>query len=123
VLKDLGHEVLKPAELFTMRPKQAAPAGSRPAGPPSVVVGFVPTDASALKQTLWEAATQKLLKDRGWRVTRLLPAEEFANKQALWRAHGSQLRQWADAGKRLIYSRHYRCVAVENSPEQSLSLP
>ncbi len=123
VLKDLGQEVLRPAELFVMRPKAAAPAGARPAGAPSVVVGFTPTDASALKQTLWEPGTQQLLKDRGWRITRLLPEDEFANKCALWRAHGPKLRQWADAGRRLIYSRRHCSVSAEGDAAVTLSLP
>jgi hypothetical protein len=123
VLKDLGQEVLKPAELFLMRPKAAAPAGTRPVGASSIVVGFTPTDASVLKQTLWEPSTQKLLKDRGWRITRLLPEAEFANKCALWRAHGPQLRQWVDAGKRLIYSRHHCSVSAEGDAAVTLSLP
>lgn len=41
----------------------------------------------------------------------------------MWRAHGPQLRQCADTGKRLIYSRHYCSVSAEGDAAVTVLSP
>jgi hypothetical protein len=124
LLQELSLEFVKPAELYLHRPKPAAASSSQTKPAPSgLVVGFMPTDAYTLKSKLWDLEVQRKVSQLGWRITRVLPAQEFGNKQALWKKHGACMRAWVTQGKRLLYSKQHRAVTAEGVEGAPLSLP